>query len=581
MTAFKLFLASIIMFSGIIASSGVTIGKAFVLKEAEIKISKRVLTPPEVESEIVRFQAAQKKTIKQLEAIKASTLLKLGEKEAEVFEGHMLIATDDELEEEVLTSIRALHPVDRAIETAITNNVAMLEDLDDPYLRERVADIKDVGRRMLKNVLDIPMASLEDVEEGTIIVADDLTPSDTSQIDLDRVWGFITNAGGRTSHSAIMARSLELPAIVGTKIATDRIVTGDQLILDAINNKILMNPDEQTLRDYQSLQRQLEDEKQVLAKLKTLPCETVDGKRFELCANIGTLKDTEGALRHGAEGIGLYRTEFLFMGRSAMPPEEEQFQAYKKVAEAMKGSPVIIRTLDIGGDKDLPYLNLPEELNPFLGYRGIRMCFDKPDMFNAQMRAILRASHYGDLKIMFPMVTSVEEARRLNGIVNDMKMMLAREGEPFDDSIEIGIMIETPAAVLIADLLIQEVDFFSIGTNDLTQYVLAVDRGNEVIAELYDFFSPSVIRAIKQVIDCSHKAGKWTGMCGEMAGDEQAVLLLAGLGLDEFSMSAASISKVKKVLRSYSIKMLRQLAEEALNLPTAAEVRTLLSKFTH
>lgn len=569
------------MFSGIIASSGVTIGKAFVLKEAEIKISKRVLTPPEVESEIVRFQAAQKKTIKQLEAIKASTLLKLGEKEAEVFEGHMLIATDDELEEEVLTSIRALHPVDRAIETAITNNVAMLEDLDDPYLRERVADIKDVGRRMLKNVLDIPMASLEDVEEGTIIVADDLTPSDTSQIDLDRVWGFITNAGGRTSHSAIMARSLELPAIVGTKIATDRIVTGDQLILDAINNKILMNPDEQTLRDYQSLQRQLEDEKQVLAKLKTLPCETVDGKRFELCANIGTLKDTEGALRHGAEGIGLYRTEFLFMGRSAMPPEEEQFQAYKKVAEAMKGSPVIIRTLDIGGDKDLPYLNLPEELNPFLGYRGIRMCFDKPDMFNAQMRAILRASHYGDLKIMFPMVTSVEEARRLNGIVNDMKMMLAREGEPFDDSIEIGIMIETPAAVLIADLLIQEVDFFSIGTNDLTQYVLAVDRGNEVIAELYDFFSPSVIRAIKQVIDCSHKAGKWTGMCGEMAGDEQAVLLLAGLGLDEFSMSAASISKVKKVLRSYSIKMLRQLAEEALNLPTAAEVRTLLSKFTH
>ena len=567
------------MFSGIIASSGVAIGEAFVLKETDIQISEGALDPSEVESEIVRFKAAQAKTVEQLEAIKTSALSRLGEEEAEVFEGHILVATDEELEEEVLDAVRELKPVDAALQTAINNNVAMLEGLDDPYLRERVADVKDVGRRMIKNILGIPMVSLEDVEEGTIIVADDLTPSDTSQIDLKRVWGVVTNIGGRTSHSAIMARSLELPAIVGAKVATDRIVTGDQLVLDAINNKVLINPDEKALADYQALQVQLEEEKKELAKLKRLPCETLDGKQFEMCSNIGTVKDVEGALRHGAEGIGLYRTEFLFMGRSQMPSEEEQFEAYKAVTEAMEGRPVIIRTLDIGGDKELSYLDLPQELNPFLGYRAIRMCFDKPDVFNTQIRAILRASHYGKLKIMFPMVISVEEARRLKSSVNDMKVALTNEGEPFDDAVEVGIMVETPAAVMIADLLIKEVDFFSIGTNDLTQYVLAVDRGNEMIADLYDPLTPSVIRAIKRVIDCSHKAGKWTGMCGEMAGDETAVLLLAGLGLDEFSMSATSIPKVKKVLRSHSAEALSLMAEKAVNLPTAAEVKTLLEQF--
>ncbi len=567
------------MFSGIIASSGVAIGKAFVLKEVDIHISDGVLDQSEVASETARFQVARDKTVEQLEVIRDKAAAKLGEEEAEVFEGHILVATDEELEEEVLDAIKGLKPADAALDAAIRANVAMLEELDDPYLRERVADIKDVGRRMLKNLLGIPMASLEDVESGTVIVADDLTPSDTSQIDLDKVWGFVTNMGGRTSHSAIMARSLELPAIVGAKVATDRIASGDLLVLDAVNNKVLVNPDEKALDSYRKLQKELEAERQELAKLKDLPCETKDGKRFEICANIGTVKDVEGAGRHGAEGVGLYRTEFLFMDRSQMPTEEEQFQAYKAVAESMEGRPVIVRTLDIGGDKELPYLDLPQELNPFLGYRAIRMCFDKPEILNTQLRAILRASHFGKLKIMFPMVISVEEARRLKTIVNEVKSALHAEDVPFDDNIEVGIMVETPAAVMIADLLIEEMDFFSIGTNDLTQYVLAVDRGNEMIADLYDHFSPSVLRTIKRVIDCSHKAGKWTGMCGEMAGDERAALLLAGLGLDEFSMSATSIPRVKKMLRNHDHAALKDMADKAVNLPTAIEIKSLLEHF--
>lgn len=567
------------MFSGIIASSGVAIGKAFVLKEVEIQISDGVLDASEVESDIARFQTARDKTVEQLEAIREKAAAKLGEEEAEVFEGHILVATDEELEEEVVAAIKGLKPADCALNEAILANVSMLEELDDPYLRERVADIKDVGRRMIKNLLGIPVTSLEDVDEGSVIVADDLTPSDTSQIDLERVWGFITNVGGRTSHSAIMARSLELPAIVGAKVATDRIQNGDQIVLDAINNKVLVNPDASAMDYYRTLQKQLEEERQELSKLKDLPCETQDGKAFEVCANIGTVKDVEGADRHGAEGVGLYRTEFLFMDRTQMPSEEEQFQAYQAVAESMSNRPVIIRTLDIGGDKELPYLDLPQELNPFLGWRAIRMCFDKPEILNTQLRAILRASAFGKLKIMFPMVISVEEARRLKKMVADVKAELSAEGVAFDDSVEVGIMVETPAAVMIADLLIKEVDFFSIGTNDLTQYVLAVDRGNEMIADLYDPMAPSVLRAIKRVIDCSHAEGKWTGMCGEMAGDEQAALILAGLGLDEFSMSATSIPRVKKTLRGHSFEKLQKLADEVVNQSTTEDVKAVLEAF--
>ncbi|MET4695561.1 phosphoenolpyruvate-protein phosphotransferase PtsI [Endozoicomonas lisbonensis] len=567
------------MFSGIIASSGVAIGKAFVLKEAEFQISDGVLDSSEVDANIARFKDAIAKTVEQLEAIRDKAAAKLGEEEAEVFEGHILVATDEELEEEVVEAIKGLKPADAALSETIAANVAMLAELDDPYLRERVADIKDVGRRMIKNLLGIDMASLEDVAHGTIIIADDLTPSETSQIDLERVWGFITNIGGRTSHSAIMARSLELPAIVGAKVATDSIQNGDTVVLDAINNKVLVNPDQSAIDSYKTLQVQLDEERKELSKLKDLSCTTVDGKQFEICSNIGTVKDTEGANRHGAEGVGLYRTEFLFMDRTQMPTEEEQFDAYKAVAEAMSDRPVVIRTLDIGGDKDLPYLDLPQELNPFLGWRAIRMCFDKPEILNTQLRAILRASAFGKLKIMFPMVISVEEARRLKQIVADVKAELTSKGIAFDDTVEVGIMVETPAAVMVADLLIQEMDFFSIGTNDLTQYILAVDRGNEMIADMYDPMAPAVLRAIKRVIDCSHEAGKWTGMCGEMAGDERASLILAGLGLDEFSMSATSIPRVKKVLRSHKYEELKVMAEAAVNQPTTEDVKALLNDF--
>ena len=565
------------MFSGIIASSGVAIGRGFVLKEVDIQVSDGVLDPSEVAAELARFKVARDKTVVQLESIRGKTAVRLGEEEAEVFEGHILVATDEELENEVASAIASLKPADLALDTAICTNVSMLEELDDPYLRERVADVKDVGRRMLKNLLGLDVTSLDDVVEGSIVIAEDLTPSETSQIDLDKVCGFVTNMGGRTSHSAIMARSLEVPAIVGTGVATERIQNGDQLILDAINNKVLINPDSTALNYYKGLQILLAEESQALSKLKHLPCETTDGQRFEVCANIGTVKDVDGAERHGAEGIGLYRTEFLFMDRTQMPSEEEQFQAYKAVAEAMGDRSVIIRTLDIGGDKDLPYLNLPKELNPFLGWRAIRMCFDKPEILERQLRAILRASHYGKLKIMFPMVISVEEARRLKGVVNEVCNTLNTDDIPFDSNIQVGIMVETPAAVLIADLLIKEVDFFSIGTNDLTQYILAVDRGNKNISDLYDHFSPSVIRAIKRVIDCSHAEGKWTGMCGEMAGDERAALLVAGLGLNEFSMSATSIPRVKKILRNQSMSDLRLLADQVLQQATADDVKTLLN----
>ena len=566
------------MFSGIVASSGIAIGKGFVLKEVDIQISEGVLDPAEVEAELSRFHLARDKTVNQLEVIRDKAALKLGEEEAEVFEGHILVATDEELEDEVISAINRLTPADLALDTAIKTNIAMLESLDDPYLRERVADISDVGRRMLKNLLGLDVSSLEDIADGSIIVAEDLTPSETSQLDLEKVCGFITNLGGSTSHSAIMARSLELPAIVGAGVATERIHNGDQLVLDAINNKVLVNPDDKALAYYTDLQVRQEEEYKALAQLREKRCETLDGQGFELCANIGTVKDIEGVHRHGAEGIGLYRTEFLFMDRAQMPSEEEQFQAYKAVAEAMKGHPVIIRTLDIGGDKELPYLDLPKELNPFLGWRAIRMCLDKPDILERQLRAILRASQFGHLKIMFPMVVSVEEVRRLKAVLENVKHALLSEGIPLDAQVDIGVMIETPAAVMIADLLIQEVDFFSIGTNDLTQYVLAVDRGNEKIASLYDHFSPSVLRAIKRVIDCSHQAGKWTGMCGEMAGDERAALLLAGLGLDEFSMSATAIPRIKKVLRHQHYPDLKLLADNLMQQTTAEEVKRLLDQ---
>jgi phosphotransferase system enzyme I (PtsI) len=397
-------------------------------------------------------------------------------------------------------------------------------------------------------------------------------------MDKGKVLGFATESGGMTSHVAIMAKSMEIPAIVGTGEMVNFVDDGSTVILDASMGKIVINPSDEALKMYEEQIRIFEIEQKELAKLKDLPAVTLDGHRVELCANIGSDSDAGAAVKHGAEGIGLYRTEFLYMDKPQMPSEEEQFEAYKSVAEAMEGYPVIIRTMDIGGDKELCYLDIPPEENPFLGWRAIRMCLDSPELFNIQLKAILRASHYGKLRIMYPMIISISEIRKLNDILNTVKAKLSEEEIPFDKDIEVGIMIETPAAAVIASKLIEEVDFFSIGTNDLTQYTLAVDRGNEKIADLYQPLHPAVLSLIKQVIDASHKAGKWTGMCGELAGNERAALVLLGMGLDEFSMSPISIGKIKNLIRKSRYDDLKKLAERALELGVTSDIISMLDE---
>lgn len=568
------------MLNGIIASEGIAIGKTVIHVEQELVLPEYTVAKEDVEKEFETFKQARAEAINQLDALYNDVLAKLGKEEAEVFEGHMEIADDEVLEEEVLEFIQQGHSVTVAIHKAIECNVEMLLEVDKDYIRERVADFRDVGSRITKIILGISTSGLNNLDDNSIILANDLTPSDTAQLDLNKVLGFVTEIGGRTSHSAIMARSLEIPALVGCQKACSEIKEGELIILDAINNELISNPSEEQLAKARDLQEQLIAEKNELLKLKDAPAVTLDGKHFELCANIGTPKDAEGAVANGAEGIGLYRTEFLFMDRNSMPSEQVQFEAYKAVADTMQDKPVIIRTLDIGGDKELPYMDLPSELNPFLGWRAIRMCLDRPEILQTQLRAILRASAFGKLRIMFPMVISVQEVKQLKAHVEQAKASLREQSVTFDEQIEVGIMIETPAAVMIADQLIAHLDFFSIGTNDLTQYILAVDRGNMSIAHLYDSFSPSVLRAIKRVIDASHAAGKWTGMCGEFAGDEQAALILAGMGLDEFSMSAPSVLKIKSVLRKQDGARLEALAKQCLSAEDGEEVRRMVAGFT-
>ncbi len=568
------------MISGILASPGIAIGKALLLQEDEIVLNTQKISDDQVEAEVQRFYDARDKSSTQLESIKQKALETFGEEKEAIFEGHIMLLEDEELEEEILALIKdeKLH-ADNAIHTVIEEQASALESLDDEYLKERATDIRDIGSRFVKNALGINIVSLSDISEQVILVAYDLTPSETAQINLDYVLGFACDIGGRTSHTSIMARSLELPAIVGTNDITKKVRNGDTLILDAMNNKIVVNPSAAELEEAKNVQAQVLAEKEELAKLKDLPAETTDGHRVEVCGNIGTVKDCDGIIRNGGEGVGLYRTEFLFMDRTALPTEEEQYEAYKEVAEAMHGEPVIIRTMDIGGDKDLPYMDLPQEMNPFLGWRAVRISLDRREILRDQLRGILRASAHGKLRVMFPMIISVEEIRELKNAIEGYKAELREEGLAFDENIEIGVMVETPAAAAIAHHLAKEVAFFSIGTNDLTQYTLAVDRGNEMISHLYNPLSPAVLTVIKQVIDASHAEGKWTGMCGELAGDERATLLLLGMGLDEFSMSGISIPKVKKVIRNSNFAEVKAMAEEALSLPTADDIQACVDKF--
>ncbi|MFP3014463.1 MAG: phosphoenolpyruvate-protein phosphotransferase PtsI [Arsenophonus sp.] len=568
------------MISGISVSPGIAFGKVIILKEEPININQKKISYDQIDSEINRFITGRKKTIEQLEIIKKNTEKKLGIEKAEIFEGHIMLIEDEEFEQKILSLIekdKQLAVV--AVQNVIKEQAEELEELNDEYLKERATDVRDIGKRLLKNILGLPNVDLDSITEEVVLVASDLSPSEIAQLNFNKVLGFITDFGGCTSHTSIMARSMEIPAIVATRNATKKIQQSDYIILDAINNRIYQNPSRNEIHNLKQIKKEYIHKKNELLKLKDLPAITLDGHQVEVCANIGTMRDIEGVEHNGAEGIGLYRTEFLFMDCSNLPTEEEQFKAYKAVAKAIYPQTVIIRTMDIGGDKGLPYMNFPKEDNPFLGWRAIRISLDRKEILHAQLRAILRASAFGNVSIMFPMIISVEEIITLKKELSILKKQLNEEKYIFDQSIGVGIMIETPAAAVISNHLAKEVDFFSIGTNDLTQYTLAVDRGNDLISYLYNSMSPSVLKLIKQVIDASHAEGKWTGMCGELASDERATLLLLGMGLDKFSMTSISIPSIKKIIRNANFKDAKILAEQALTKPTAKQLMDLIENF--
>ncbi|URJ31207.1 phosphoenolpyruvate-protein phosphotransferase PtsI [Blochmannia endosymbiont of Camponotus sp.] len=566
------------MISGISVSPGIAFGKALLLQEKKILINSEKIAINSIKQEINRFISGRTETSRQLKEIKNKIKNQLDSKKEAIFEGHIILLEDEELEQDIVTLIKEeLFSADAAVYSVIETQAKALEKLEDEYLKERATDVRDIGNRLLKNILGIPIIDLNTITEEVIIIAVDLSPSETAQLNLKKVLGFITDAGGKTSHTSIMARSLELPAIVGTGMITKQVSNGDFIILDALNNKIYINPTPNIIKNINILKEKYISEKYELTKFKYLPAITLDEHQVRVCANIGdTTHDIIRAKENGAEGIGLYRTEFLFMNRNTLPAEEEQFQAYKKAAESMINQAVIIRIMDIGGDKNLPYMNLPNEENPFLGWRAIRIMLDRKDILHTQLRAILRASFFGKLRIMYPMIISVEEIKTLNTELNLLKKQLRKEEIKFDENIKVGIMIETPASAIIAHHLIKEVDFFSIGTNDLTQYTLAVDRGNKLISHLYNPISPSILILIKKVIEASHSAGKWTAMCGEMAGDERTTLLLLGMGLDEFSMSSISIPRIKKIIRNSYYHDAKKIAKKALSYSTTESIMHLL-----
>ncbi|MEQ6048197.1 phosphoenolpyruvate-protein phosphotransferase [Lysinibacillus capsici] len=557
--------------TGIAASDGIAIAKAYRFVQPDLTFAKT--TVHDIEAEQKRLAAALAKAEQELIVIRQQTFEKFSAEEAAIFEAHLLVVHDPELigpinqkiADEAVNAEYALHEVTSMF-------VALFEGMDDEYMSARASDIKDVTNRILAHLLGVHIPNPSNINEQVIIVANDLTPSETAQLDRNYVLGFITDIGGRTSHSAIMARSLEIPAVVGAGVATTTIQDGDTIIVDGLTGQVLVNPSADVIADYQEKAQKYRVQQAEWSTLVNEQTVSKDGVHVELAANIGSPNDLDGVLRHGAEGIGLYRTEFLYMGRENLPSEEEQFTAYKTVLEGMKGKPVVIRTLDIGGDKHLPYLPLQEEMNPFLGHRAIRLCLDQQELFRTQLRALLRASVYGNLKIMFPMIATIQEFRAAKAILLEEKEKLIAGGIAVGSSIEVGMMVEIPSTAVMADIFAKEVDFFSIGTNDLIQYTMAADRMNEKVSYLYQPYNPAILRLIQMVIKAAHQEQKWVGMCGEMAGDEHAVPLLLGLGLDEFSMSATSILKTRALLKQLSVPEMQTLATEALQLATAEEV---------
>ena len=560
-------------FKGIGASEGISIGKAMLFIEEEMNIPQEKISEVQVGTEIEKLLDAQKKSKLQLISIRDKVKEKMGEDKAAIFDGHIMLLEDDDLMDEVKDKIKAEKmAASKALDEGVSEYCEMISQLDDPYLREREADLKDVGKRWLKNILGIRMKDLSNLDPETVVIAYDLTPSDTAQLDLKNAVGFITEIGGKTSHSAIMARSLELPAVVGVKDALKEIADGAPIVMNGELGEIIIEPDADILKEYTEKREAYLKEREELKKLIHEEAVTEDGHKVELWGNIGSPEDIDAVLEAGATGVGLYRTEFLFMNSDHLPTEDEQYKAYRVVAEKLQGKPVTIRTMDIGGDKELPYMDLPKELNPFLGWRAIRISLVKQDIFKTQLRAILRASAYGQVKIMYPMVTSINEVRKANEILDECKKELDEIGKKYDKDIKVGIMVETPSVAIISYKFAKEVDFFSIGTNDLTQYFLAVDRGNELVASLYDSFNPAVLEAIQKVIDAGHDRNISVSMCGEFAGDRRATEVLLGMGLDAFSMSASSVLQVKKKIRNSNYEKAQKYRDEILALNTPEEV---------
>lgn len=566
------------MYKGTGASPGVALGKALVIEHSELNIEKKNIE--NVETEVEKLQAAVEESKKELEQVKERAKVELGEHEAEIFEAHLLVLQDPELIDQTIAKIRDEKVnADFALNEVKEMFVSIFESMDNEYMRERAADIKDVTNRVLRHILGIKVVDLSALSEEVILIAHDLTPSDTATMNKKMVLGFLTNIGGRTSHTAIMARTLEIAAVVGLSDVTENVKDGDFIVFNGETGQVIVNPDEKVINEYRDLKAKFDEEKEALKQLIGKTSITLDGRHVELAGNIGSPNDLEGLIKNDAEGVGLYRTEFLYMDKEDdFPSEEEQYEAYKAVLEGMNGKPIVIRTLDIGGDKELKYFKMDEEMNPFLGYRAIRLCLDRTDIFKTQLRALYRSSVHGKLRIMFPMISSLEELLKSKEIIKEVLAEMDAEGMEYSKDVEVGMMIEIPSAAVISDILAKHVDFFSIGTNDLIQYTCAVDRMNQKISYLYNQFNPAVLRLIKMVIDNAHKEGKWVGMCGEAAGDQRMIPILLGMGLDEFSMSPISILPARKFITSVKYEDMKKFANEVLTMGTAEEIKAYVDK---
>ena len=566
------------MLKGIATSSGIAIGKVYKLEQPKIVIKEHLdEKKADLESELSRFKNAMAKTIKDIEQIKERASATLAPEELAIFDAHLMMAQDPEFGDQIEGMIKEGKGADEAAKIVSDTMIGMFESMEDTYFKERAADIKDVSFRLLCNILGLTIPDLTSIDEEVVIVAEEMTPSDTAQLNKKYALGFVTEIGGKTSHAAIMAVALGLPAVVGCTGIMSSCKHGDTIILDAKEGDVIINPTEEQLREYEEKRARFLEEKAALQVLLDKPSITTDGHQVELVANIGSPKDMDNVVANGAEGVGLYRTEFLYMESTEdFPSEDAQFEAYKVVLERAEGKRVVVRTLDIGGDKKLPYFEFDPEMNPFLGYRAIRLCLDRKDIFKTQVRALLRASVYGKLAIMFPMIATVDEFRNAKEFVLETKEELKAEGVEVSDEIEIGMMVEIPASAVLADEFAKYADFFSIGTNDLIQYSMAADRMSEKVAYLYQPLNPAILRLIKMTIDGAHSQGRWCGMCGEMGGDPMAAPVLLGLGLDEFSMSASKILPTRKIITNLSKAEMEELAGKALKCHTESEVSELV-----